>query len=156
MKARTVIVFLSAGVLALGGVAAGCDTADNTPQAKSTNTEQNAAPTTESATPATTESSGPKETVSQANARAKAEDYLGTTAFSKSGLIKQLQFEGFSEADATYGVGAVNVNWNTQAVKKAKEYLDTTSFSKSGLIQQLEYEGFTPAQAAYGVSQTGL
>jgi colicin import membrane protein len=67
-----------------------------------------------------------------------------------------LEFEGFSNADATYGVDALNVNWNDQAAKKAAEYLRSSSFSKSGLTQQLVYEGFTQAQAAYGVSTTGL
>jgi hypothetical protein len=96
------------------------------------------------------------ETVSQANAREKASDYLDTSAFSRSGLIDQLEFEGFETADATYGVDALTVDWNEQAAKKAADYLDTSSFSRSGLIDQLEFEGFTTEQATYGVSQTGL
>jgi hypothetical protein len=103
-----------------------------------------------------TESSKPDETVSQANARESAESYLNTSSFSRSGLIKQLEFEGFSRADATYAVDAVNPNWNEQAAKSAKAYLDTSSFSRSGLIKQLEFEGFTTKQATYGVNQTGL
>ena len=34
----------------------------------------------------------------------KAEDYLGFTAFSRSGLIEQLEFEGFTREQAEYGV----------------------------------------------------
>jgi Host cell surface-exposed lipoprotein len=98
----------------------------------------------------------PGETAAQENARRSAEDYLGTSAFSRSGLIHQLEFEGYSDADATYGVDAVSPDWNEQAAKSAKSYLDTSSFSRSGLIHQLEFEGFTAEQAAYGVSQTGL
>jgi hypothetical protein len=94
--------------------------------------------------------------VSQQNAQQKTEDYLAYTAFSRTGLIQQLEFEGFSAADATWAVDHVTVNWNQQAAAKAKEYLVYTSFSRSGLIQQLEFEGFTPAQAQYGVSQPGL
>lgn len=96
------------------------------------------------------------ETTSQANARQKAADYLDYDAFSRSGLIKQLMYEGFTEADATYGVDAQNANWNEQAAKKAKDYLNYDSFSRDSLIKQLEYEGFTPAQAEYGASTTGL
>jgi hypothetical protein len=96
------------------------------------------------------------EKVAQANARQSASDYLSTAGFSRSGLIDQLKFEGFSVKDATYGVDAVHANWNEQAAKTAADYLDTQAFSRSGLIEQLEYEGHTQAQAAYGVSKTGL
>jgi len=96
------------------------------------------------------------ETTSQANARQKAADYLDMTAFSRKGLIDQLVYEGFTQADATYGVDALNANWNDQAAKKAADYLQMTSFSHQGLIDQLVYEGFTQAQAEYGVSTTGL
>jgi len=90
------------------------------------------------------------------NARRKAADYLDYSAFSRTGLIDQLQFEGFSASDATYGVDSLKVDWNEQAAKKAAEYLDYSAFSRSGLIDQLLFEGFTPAQAEYGVSTTGL
>ena len=99
---------------------------------------------------------GPSESVSQRNARQKASQYLNYSAFSRSGLIGQLKYEGFSEEDATYGVDAVNADWNAQAAAKAAEYLKYSSFSRSGLIDQLVYEGFTQGQAEYGVSTTGL
>ena len=98
----------------------------------------------------------PKETRSQANARAKAEEYLSISAFSRKGLIRQLKFEGFSKKDARYGVDAQDANWKKQAALKAEEYLDQQSFSRQGLIQQLRFEGFTRKQAEYGVNQTGL
>jgi len=78
------------------------------------------------------------------------------TAFSRTGLIKQLEYEEYSTEDATWAVDRVTVDWNEQAAKSAKNYLDYSSFSRSGLIDQLIYEGFTPEQAEYGVSQTGL
>jgi len=90
------------------------------------------------------------------NARRKAADYLELMAFSRAGLIDQLQFEGFSESDATYGVDALKVDWNEQAAKKAAEYLGLMAFSRSGLIDQLVFEGFTRAEAEHGVSTTGL
>ncbi len=86
----------------------------------------------------------------------KAADYLDTAAFSRKGLIKQLEFEGFSKADATYGTNAVDANWDEQAALKAAEYLDTGAFSRRGLIDQLEFEGFSTSQAAYGVASAGL
>lgn len=96
------------------------------------------------------------ETVSQKNAIRAAENYLNFTAFSKSGLIDQLEYEGYSNADATYAVNNIEVDWNEQAVKAAQNYLNFTAFSRSGLIDQLKYEGYTTEQATYAVNQVGL
>jgi hypothetical protein len=90
-------------------------------------------------------------TAGQRNALSKAKSYLSFTAFSKSGLREQLEYDKFSRSDARWAVNHVHVSWNAQAVKKAKSYLSFTAFSKSGLIEQLEYDGFTPSQARYGV-----
>jgi hypothetical protein len=98
----------------------------------------------------------PGETAGQENARKSAESYLSHSNFSRSGLIDQLKFEGYSAADATYGVDAVSPDWNEQAAKSAESYLSHSSFSRSGLIDQLEFEGYTAEQAAYGVNKTGL
>jgi hypothetical protein len=99
-------------------------------------------------------------TLSQQNAFAKATDYLGFTAFSRSGLADQLKFEGFSPEDTEFALArleaAGGVDWNAQAAAKAADYLKMMSFSHSGLIEQLIFEGFTQAQAEFGVSQTGL
>lgn len=102
------------------------------------------------------EEAAPDETAGQENARRSAENYLDTAAFSRKGLIGQLEYEGYSTADATYAVDAVSPDWNEQAAKAAKNYLDTSAFSRSGLIEQLKYEGYTEQQAVYGVNQTGL
>lgn len=96
------------------------------------------------------------ESVSQRNARLKGAQYLGLLAFSRSGLIKQLQFERFSLADATYGTDVQNANWMAQAARKAKEYLNVQPFSRDGLIEQLLFEGFTRTEAEHGVKQVGL
>jgi hypothetical protein len=96
------------------------------------------------------------ETLSQKNAIRKAEQYLRVMAFSKPGLIEQLEHEGFSNEEATYAVNQLNVDWKEQAVKKAKSYLDIMAFSRSGLIEQLEFEGFTTEEATYAVDQIGL
>lgn len=98
----------------------------------------------------------PASTVSQRNAVRTANDYLDYTAFSREGLIKQLEYDDFSTADATFAVDHITVDWNVQAAKAAKAYLDYSGFSRGGLIDQLEYDGFTSAQAAYGASAAGL
>ena len=111
---------------------AGADSASTTPPAAaSTSTPAPAAPapsstpapeeTTPEATPeATTPAPAPKATTpapkpkpapvtpdftaSQEQAIGTAEDYLRSGHFSRSGLIEQLEFEGFTHAQATYGV----------------------------------------------------
>jgi SOS response regulatory protein OraA/RecX len=98
----------------------------------------------------------PEETVSQKNAVRTAMNYLDFTAFSRQGLIKQLEYEGFSNADAIYGADHSDADWMEQAVKCAENYLEYTAFSAQGLIEQLEYEGFTHEQAVYGVDASGL
>jgi len=89
-------------------------------------------------------------TVSQSQASRSAASYLRAMGFSRSGLIKQLQYEGFSLSDATYGADAQNANWSAQAVRVGASYLRSSSFSRSGLIRQLEYEGFSYSDAVYG------
>jgi hypothetical protein len=98
----------------------------------------------------------PEMTVAQENAIEAAASYLETQGFSRSRLIDQLKYEGFSKKDSEFAVDVIGVNWNQQAARVAKDYLDVQAFSRSGLIDQLEYEGFTPEQAEYGVNKTGL
>ena len=95
-------------------------------------------------------------TTSQSNAIDSAEGYLRFSSFSRTGLIDQLEFEGFSNADATFAVETVNPDWFEQAAKSAESYLDFSSFSRQGLIDQLEFEGFTTEEATYGADQVGL
>ena len=75
--------------------------------------------------------------------------------FSYSGLIQQLEYEGYNTEDATYAADNCEADWNEQAVKAAKNYLNSMAFSRDSLIQQLEYEGYTEEQAIYGVEQNG-
>jgi Host cell surface-exposed lipoprotein len=105
---------------------------------------------------------GPAIPAGEANALAKARQYLQFSAFSRAGLIKQLTSsygEGFSLADATYAVDHVGADWNEQAAKKAQEYLRIEPFSHAGLVKQLSSpygDQFTVAQAEYGVKAAGL
>lgn len=93
------------------------------------------------------------ETAGQRNAYQSARSYISVMPFSRTGLIEQLEYEGYSTEDATYAVDKLNTDWNEQAYLSAVQYLDSMSFSESGLIEQLEYEGFTPEQAQYGASK---
>jgi hypothetical protein len=96
-------------------------------------------------------SSAQADTPGQRNALSSAQSYLRSSAFSKSGLVEQLKYEGYSSSDARWAVAHVRVSWNAEAVESAKAYLRSSSFSRQGLIEQLEYEGFTHSQAVYGV-----
>ena len=75
-----------------------------------------------------------KATVGESNALRSAKNYLRTMPFSKKGLQKQLEFEGYSESEALYAVNNCGANWKEQAVKEAKNYLDIMPFSKQELI----------------------
>lgn len=125
------------------------------PAAPTTEPTEQAEPATVKETPIVEESAEPELTMGQKNAIKKAESYLDYSSFSRSGLIEQLEFEGFDTADAEFAVDSLNVDWNEQAAKKAESYLNYSSFSRSGLIEQLEFEGFTSEQAEYGVTAVG-
>lgn len=96
------------------------------------------------------------ETVAQKNAVRRAKSYLGHSAFSYDGLVKQLEYEKFSYADAVYGVDNSDADWFEQAAKAAKSYIKYSAFSRGGLIDQLKYEGYTQSQAEYGADTVGL
>jgi len=148
-------------VISIGGALSGEDTPATNTSGDTAKTAETTASSSEIKNEVPDETSAPaptapKETPSQANARKSAEGYLDFQAFSRTGLIKQLEFEKYSKADATYAVDAVTVNWSEQAAKSAKSYLEIQSFSRQGLIDQLLFEGFTQAQAESGVGTTGL
>lgn len=94
-------------------------------------------------------------TQGEQNALKSAQRYLDIMAFSHTGLIEQLEYEGYSNSEATYGADNCGADWNEQAAKAAAQYLDIMPFSRSGLIDQLKYDGFTSSQAEYGASQNG-
>ena len=92
-------------------------------------------------------------TIGMKNALKTAKEYLNFSAFSYTGLIKQLEYEKYTHEEAVYAANNCGADWYEQAVKCAESYLNYSSFSKEGLIDQLEYEGFTYAQAFYGVEE---
>ena len=141
------------GVSVIGSLTSQGESTTTTPE-KSAETQVQSTQVISSNTEA--EESNTSESAGQKNARKSAESYLDYQAFSRTGFIKQLEFEGYSTEDSTYGVDSLDADWNDQAAKSAKSYLEYSSFSRSGLITQLLFEGFTQSQAEYGVSTTGL
>ena len=87
---------------------AGCSSdAPNTDAPVVTDAPNTDAPNTDA--PVVTDAPAPSETIGQENARESAQSYLDSQAFSRTGLIDQLLFEGFSQAEAEYGVNAVGL-----------------------------------------------
>lgn len=121
----------------------------NTQSNNNSNTQQNNQQQTQP------ENNTPSVSISKQNALKSAQSYLSFSAFSRKGLIEQLEYEKYSTEDATYAVDNCGANWNEQALKSTKSYLNTSAFSYSGLKEQLEYEGFTSEQASYGVNNCG-
>lgn len=81
----------------------------------------------------------------------QAKSYLRSSAFSYTGLIDQLEYEGYTNEEATYGADNCGANWKEQALRNAESYLDSSGFSYEGLLDQLQYEGYTEEEAKYGV-----
>ena len=154
-KPRTRVIIAALGVvfaLCTLGQLAGNDNAA-APATPAAAPAVSLATTTTDATPT---NDTPALTVAQQNATEAARRYLNVTPFSRSGLIGQLGYEGYSEADATLAVDSLGVDWTAQADRKAAQYLAMTPFSRSGLIEQLMFEGFSREQAEHGASAVGL
>lgn len=94
-------------------------------------------------------------TAGERNALSSAKKYINYSSFSYSGLIEQLEYEGFTESEAAYGADNCGADWYEQALKSAEKYIDYSAFSYSGLIEQLKYEGYTEEEATYGVDNCG-
>ena len=98
---------------------------------------------------------GDPATLSQQNALKAAQSYLNYSSFSYVELIKQLEYEKYSTADATWAADNCGADWFAEAAEAAISYLKYSSFSRQSLIDQLLYEGFTQEQAEYGVTKAG-
>jgi hypothetical protein len=169
MSKIRIIAAIAGGALALAGAIAcgGGATPDPAPTtarptpatspAATPTTRPPVSPTpTHSAAPTHTPDPTPPISVEQKNATRSAQDYLSGQSFSRSGLIAQLKYEGFSAKSATAAVDSLHADWNAQAALTAKDYLALQGFSRKGLISQLKYDGFTTAQATYGATKAGI
>ncbi len=103
----------------------------------------------------TSEAPKPVYTLAQQNAIGTAQDYLDYAGFSRTGLIEQLEYEGFSTDDATFGADKAGADWNAEAAESAADYLAYSSFSRQGLYDQLAYEGFTDAEIQFALAAVG-
>lgn len=96
------------------------------------------------------------ETENQKRARLDAKTYYESSWFSRTGMIDQLEFDGFSNADAAYGVDALGVDWALEAEGMADAEIRSDWFSRQGLIDVLVYQGFTDAEATTAVDALGV
>jgi pyruvate/2-oxoglutarate dehydrogenase complex dihydrolipoamide acyltransferase (E2) component len=154
-KKRWGIAVIVLGVLAVIG-AMSDDSPTATQTAGTTQSPTVSTPPTAPA-PSTPAPSAPTSRLSseQRNAVRAAENYLSVMAFSRSGLIDQLQFEGYSRNDATVAVDEIDPDWRAQAAAAARQYLSVMPFSRSALIDQLVFDGFSRAEAEFGVASIG-
>ena len=99
---KRIMAVVVVGLLSIAGCSSDAPATTEAPTTDGTPTTD--APTTDVPL---TNAPTPSETIGQKNARESAENYLDSMSFSRSGLIDQLLFEGFSQAEAEYGVNAV-------------------------------------------------
>jgi len=161
VKKKSNLAALVALLVLLILLVCGVVVAGNMPTASTPNSSDSVSPGTAGPAQAPAESqpvqepAAPTLNMGQKQAVGKAKDYLAYSSFSRKGLIEQLVFSGFNEADAAFAVDQIAPDWNAQAAGKAKDYLAYSSFSRQGLIEQLVFSGFTPAQAEYGAKAVG-
>lgn len=95
-------------------------------------------------------------TENQQKALDKANEYVDTLPLSRDGLIKQLEYDGYTTDVATYAADNCSVNWNKEAKEMAEQYMDSTTYTYKEMVQQLEAEGFTKKQAKFGAKAVDL
>lgn len=95
-------------------------------------------------------------TENQQKALDKANEYVDTLPLSRDGLIKQLEYDGYTTDVATYAADNCSANWNKEAKEMAEQYMDSTTYTYKDMVQQLETEGFTKDQAKFGAKAVGL
>ena len=79
-----------------------------------------------------------------------AQGYVTSSHMSYDGIVKQLEYEGYSYDEATYGAEYCGADWKEQAVKAAKSYMSIfPEFTKDKLVEQLEHDGFSNENAIY-------
>lgn len=151
-------------LLVFSGMAMSNESSDNSNQGNLASTDNSNTQDTQTTTPTQTtpqtttpavEEPTDTATMGERNALSSALSYLRYSAFSYSGLIDQLEYEGYSYQEAKYAVDNCGADWNEQAALSAESYLKYSAFSRQGLIDQLIYEGFTQSQAEYGVNAVG-
>lgn len=90
----------------------------------------------------------------QANQR--AEGAIEYAAFSKPGLVRQLQGELFTQEQATEAVEGLDVDWSIQAERSARETSQNIAISRSRLLYSLTDDGFTEVEAERGITDADI
>ena len=91
---------------ATSGSDATTSSASSVSQSQSANTSTSSSQSTESSDDVT---------MGEKNALESAKSYLDVSPFSHSGLIQQLEFEGYTTEEATYAADNCGADWNEQA-----------------------------------------
>lgn len=76
--------------------------------------------------------------------------FLEVRAFSRQGLVEQLQSVGYSVEDATAAIPA-EADFMVEAERAAAEYEGFLD-SRGSMVDQLVDDGFTPAEAEHGAA----
>lgn len=83
----------------------------------------------------------------------RAGDLIELTAFTRSGLIAQLEAEGFSRRDAEAGVDSLNIDWIRAAAVYAYDHpFEFLLASDEQAVAKLQVAGFSRLEATQGWS----
>ena len=73
-------------------------------------------------------------TENQQKALDKANEYVDTLPLSREGLIKQLEYDGYTTDVATYAADNCSTNWNKEAKEMAEQYMDSTTYTYKDMV----------------------
>ncbi|GAB2026912.1 Ltp family lipoprotein [Lactovum odontotermitis] len=111
------------------------------------------------ATPPTSNNTAGTVTQEMKNAVATAQQYQNAHVYlSLLGMIDQLEYEGFSTSDATYGANNAGIDWSKNALESAKIYYFRLGLSKSDTYYQLISvygDQYTTGEAQHAVDSLG-
>lgn len=88
-------------------------------------------------------------TAEQKTAALLARSYLIGSAFSRSGLISQLQSEGYSFETVEAAIDILSIDWQVQAVKRAKLLTQYEDYTLESLQERLLDYDFTTEESEY-------
>ncbi len=84
-----------------------------------------------------------------------AQILIQAKAFSRQGLIEQLEVIGHSHDSAEEAADAIETDWNEMALKQAGSLLNLMPLSERGLTGKLSEAGFTEEETEYAVRNCG-
>ena len=84
-----------------------------------------------------------------------AQTLAGAKAFSRRGLIEQLEAMGHPHDLAEKAADALGADWNGMALKQAGSFLSYLPLSESKLKDRLIGEGFTEEESDFAVRNCG-